>query len=83
MGMTITEKILADHAGEREVEPGQVLEGIMKVFYDPSAGSILQIEPASKTKINPSPFLVLFLGISAEAGGETNEHFKGKVRNPF
>ena len=25
MGMTITEKILADHAGEREVEPGQII----------------------------------------------------------
>lgn len=26
MGKTITEKILADHAGEREVEPGQIIE---------------------------------------------------------
>ncbi|MFH1624134.1 MAG: 3-isopropylmalate dehydratase large subunit [Pseudomonadota bacterium] len=25
MGMTITEKILADHAGERQVEPGQII----------------------------------------------------------
>jgi homoaconitase/3-isopropylmalate dehydratase large subunit len=26
MGMTITEKILADHAGKREVHPGELID---------------------------------------------------------
>ncbi|MBM2848369.1 MAG: leuC, partial [Anaerolineales bacterium] len=50
MGMTLAEKILADHCGQKEVHPGQFINARVDIVMASELSGIVAIEEFEKIK---------------------------------